>query len=700
MRPSAVRTRFEVPSVATPIRWPGLARAVVCGLLLATARPALADGCPELSGFYEGSITTYESGAPIEQSGAHLDIDQEGTAIAGDFFVEFNGHFDAVQDGFTFVGVDDSGEQVFGSLAGDVLTVTFGDIASFGLQFVGSRPPHGACCYGDVCSFDSESYCVSHGGVYMGDHTSCCDTSFCAPVTGACCAPDGSCATMSHNECLALGGTFKGDGSDCSNEPCGSTVFWKDAVSGPYDVAENWDPQQVPTATHKDVAIFDRSGAYTVSFPGPATSERALVRNGLPTFSGAAYQLSATSPDSPALAIGSGGTLTLLNCPGLALSHARVGDVAPGLATLNLFDSNLSANGFLEIGELAAARVNVIGSSLLNTQDSRVGAKEPGEVIVDGDAAEWSAGNLAVGFGASGALTVQGGGTVAAHNTFVGFHNGLLNGEGVLAVKGVGDSQPSRLDVVGDLRVGVSNTGTLTLLDGAAGAAANILLAENGGIEGNLTVQGKSPDGTTPTDLSAFAKLTVGQSGSGHLLVSGGAHLSTGTAVLAENPGSFANAEVIGEGTLWGTGAGEFVVGDSGQAALSITAGAIVASTFAIIGHTAGNSGVIVKDGPANGEAAWRISNDLIVAGTGGGALAIDNAFVHVIGSLSVGNSPAGGGGGVLLQAFGKLKADGNSIIGSFGQLNGNGLYACPLHKSPRVATSTPASAWPARFSS
>lgn len=41
-----------------------------------------------------------------------------------------------------------------------------------------------------------------------------------APITGACCLPDGSCDTLTAADCAAAGGTYQGDGADCAGVEC------------------------------------------------------------------------------------------------------------------------------------------------------------------------------------------------------------------------------------------------------------------------------------------------------------------------------------------------------------------------------------------------------------------------------------------------------------------------------------------------
>ncbi len=503
-------------------------------------------------------------------------------------------------------------------------------------------------------------------------------------ITGACCdTPVYGCQQTTAALCGQFAGaTYMGVDTDCGSCPGSSPeIHWANAVNGNYSDATKWTPQSIPESNaaasppKHDIAFYDQPGGYTVSFPGPATSDKALIRNGLPTFLQANYQLKSLATDQPSLEVGAGGTLTLQNCPSLAIVHGCVGDFLPGASTLNLFDSNMSATGFLKIGELAPGKVNVIGNSLLNTQDSRVGSKKQGDAIVDGATAEWKAGNLAVAMGAPGTLIVQGGGKVTASNAFVGYHNGLQTGVGQVTIKGLGSSgDSSKFKVDNKLTVGELGIGTLNLTDKGVGAFKDVTLAEFGSTSGTLHVNSAASSGAPNLDISGM--LIVGKSGIGELKVQGGANVSCHSVLLAQNSGSKGTVNVSGTDTLLGTGTENFVIGEQAGGVLNILDGAKVATAKAILGNF-GSATVLVKNGPNSGDPAWRLSGDLLMNGNQPGAMTVENAMVYVLGKISMGfgGQPAD----IFLSASGKLKVDQNSIIGPKGQLFGSGLYACPF---------------------
>ena len=83
----------------------------------------------------------------------------------------------------------------------------------------GLSQPTGACCLADrMCADLPESECVTVGGIYQGDGTTCASIE--CPGTGACCFEDGSCAFVIAEDCVEFGGEPQGEGTDCDPNPC------------------------------------------------------------------------------------------------------------------------------------------------------------------------------------------------------------------------------------------------------------------------------------------------------------------------------------------------------------------------------------------------------------------------------------------------------------------------------------------------
>jgi len=88
--------------------------------------------------------------------------------------------------------------------------------------------PTGACCRADnTCYATSQAVCVQTGGTYLGDNTVCLgdlngngqDEACELTNTGACCLPNGTCASgQTRIACTMAGGQYMGDGSACAGD--------------------------------------------------------------------------------------------------------------------------------------------------------------------------------------------------------------------------------------------------------------------------------------------------------------------------------------------------------------------------------------------------------------------------------------------------------------------------------------------------
>jgi cysteine-rich repeat protein len=77
----------------------------------------------------------------------------------------------------------------------------------------------GGCCQGATCTVTTSSNCLTLGGVYQGNGTSCSPNP-CFVATGACCAANGTCTEGTQSACQTAGGAYQGDGSTCSAVEC------------------------------------------------------------------------------------------------------------------------------------------------------------------------------------------------------------------------------------------------------------------------------------------------------------------------------------------------------------------------------------------------------------------------------------------------------------------------------------------------
>lgn len=92
-----------------------------------------------------------------------------------------------------------------------------------GASFVeyGPPPTTGACCFlSGNCQVLTQNACISLGGSYYGDDTTCEPNPCPQPLTGACCFYTNGCLRVTQQFCLDNGGEYLGDETVCWPNPC------------------------------------------------------------------------------------------------------------------------------------------------------------------------------------------------------------------------------------------------------------------------------------------------------------------------------------------------------------------------------------------------------------------------------------------------------------------------------------------------
>ena len=329
-------------------------------------------------------------------------------------------------------------------------------------------------------------------------------------------------------------------------------------------------------------------------------------------------------------------------------------------------DSTLldGANGFAHdiiigktgIGVLTLGYSGGSGNTLTNGGDAVIGqgAGSDGTVFVGGGlSSSWSdGGKLVVGDGGNGLLTVLSGGTVSVGGTtYIGGET-LTGGSGTALVTGSGASLTS----TGDLFVGNSGFGTLSILEGAtAGSTASILIGGLAGGDGTISVD----DGST---LTAGSSIEIGVQGNGALSVTNGGTVASANGDIGLAAGGTGTASVAGTLSTW-TVANTLLVGASGTGTLNVTGEGTVSDTNAVIGSGLGSIGTATVDGSGS---IWTSTGSLVVGGTGTGGLTISSQG-EVDSASGVVGDVAGSQGSVSITGTGSKWATGALIVGSQG---------------------------------
>ncbi|MBN1552929.1 hypothetical protein JW979_15755 [bacterium] len=193
----------------------------------------------------------------------------------------------------------------------------------------------------------------------------------------------------------------------------------------------------------------------------------------------------------------------------------------------------------------------------------------------------------------SGSLSLTGGGMLDSRNHA---YAGMTGTTGAVTITNGSWSCDQTI------HIGWQGDGDLTVNGNGNVTAPNLFLGESSGTTATLDVNGGS------MDVSDFQ---FGVSGIANGQIRNGAQLTTDTAVLGGELGSEATLTVSGSGTNW-MNTNEIIVGDTGEADVTISDSATVSSSYGYIAQNGNGStwftGIVQIDG-----GTWSIGNDLIL---------------------------------------------------------------------------------------
>ncbi len=552
-------------------------------------------------------------------------------------------------------------------------------------------------------------------------------------VPGACCLPDASCAIKTFTECDA-GGIFKGDNT-CANVICPqqTEIHWTNPDGGDFGVADNWDPQQVPTFTaqRSDTAVFDLTGRplpITIHATNNAVG-RWIIRHMGVHLDGQA-QVLGTATDDFKFIVDDGGTLVLDDGATFATNDAVVGNLK-GVES-SVFVSGTQTNaalGPLAIGFRAPGRVVVDHDGVLDAQKSiTIGDSFAGTLDIDGGG-HVTTPNLTLN---QGSIQVRGRGTVTDSSLKIDsdLDIGGQDGSGSVTIEGGAGITAQRV-LVGDRAAtggetvtisGVDNSGASSTLgsDGelhVAGNAATQIEVKDGGVlstlgkarvgdnlaVGKVIVHGTS--GTTHASWDAFDDVFVGgRIVASKLIVEDGGHVKgSKQMVLGLLTGDIGSASVSGNESRLEVGT--LVVGRVGHGELAISGGALAKSTTGIVGFSqldpgqggGAGSGLVTIEGSIFSPfvSQWHVTGDCFVGTDEPGTVKLQGrleaAQLRVDGTLTVGTQGVIEGSGTLTA--GRMFNDGvvdpgTLTVGTPGVIEGSGaLRAGPVFNDGLVAS-------------
>jgi T5SS/PEP-CTERM-associated repeat protein len=369
-----------------------------------------------------------------------------------------------------------------------------------------------------------------------------------------------------------------------------------------------------------------------------------------------------------------------------------------------------ASDGNVMIGGAGRATVTVENGAILEADNANsdgsgnitlgetLGAQ--GTLTVTGTFSELElAGNLDVGAAGVGRFTLSGGAVAQLDQGYgpsvdslamaVGAEAGST---GFVTITGAG----TRLDInnYGQVVVGGSGTGNLTIAAGASANFGSLYLGEGG--NGTAIIEG------TGTEVEAHQNALVGYGAGGTLEVLSGAQF----AMAATIPSALIAVGYLAgsNGKLLVSGAGSDLVGDNNQAVIgysgtgsaTISSGGTISTgapssspthSAVFAGYAAGSVGTIVVE---NASSTWIARGDFDVGDYGKGSLLVESAgkissgnYNGVVG-LVAGNQ-SGGSGTVTVTGVGsKITNSGHFIVGNYG------IGTLTVSTGATVTTTTP----------
>jgi T5SS/PEP-CTERM-associated repeat protein/autotransporter-associated beta strand protein len=356
---------------------------------------------------------------------------------------------------------------------------------------------------------------------------------------------------------------------------------------------------------------------------------------------------------------GTGGTVTVTAVTANALTFAASGPYLLQSGTLTLSNDSITANSSVTIGSAVTAESGLVLTGTGALTLTGFTNADSNNVTV----------NLAT-------LNINSGGTLACGYATIGLSGGPVS---TVTVSGSGSELLSGYP----LYVGESGTATLLIQNHASvNSEEYAFIGDEAGSSGSVTVSGSGS--TLSGNDGGFV---VGNSGSGTLLITGGATANDGITDIGEQVDSTGSITVTGSGSEFSP-SGTVYIGESGTGSLTVSSGGTVALTgnSVYIGNNAGSAGTVTISGAgtsmSNASAAITVgesgSGTLVIDGTGSisffslyagdntgstGTVTIDGtgSTLDIGDEMNVGDS---GTASLLIENGGSVTNNSNSIVG------------------------------------
>ena len=316
---------------------------------------------------------------------------------------------------------------------------------------------------------------------------------------------------------------------------------------------------------------------------------------------------------------------------------------ATGIATVTGAGSQWNISGVSYIGDYGQGILTISGAGQVNSSGAAYLGFQPGSsgsATVSGPGSQWNnSGNLVVGLSGNGTLTISNGGVVNSAGDGIGVATGS---SGSVLVTGPG----SQWNNSGGLGIGPGGTLTISA-GGVVNDAGGIFVRANGA----ATVTGAGSQWNT-----GFIEVGFGSGGAALTIQNGGVvnSFNGGGGGFIGTFGGTGTVTVSGAGSQWNTGVLE--VGAGGTGALTIQNGGVVSSTVGVIGFDTGSFGSVLVTGPGS---QWNNSVALRIGSLGQGTLTVSaGGVVNDAGAILVSRTLTISSGGIVSSTGGTIGVD------------------------------------------
>jgi T5SS/PEP-CTERM-associated repeat protein len=276
----------------------------------------------------------------------------------------------------------------------------------------------------------------------------------------------------------------------------------------------------------------------------------------------------------------------------LTPAHAAIistGDIIPSTDPSTW--TNGTSGTLAYIGNTSNGALTVNGGSSIAAYRGYIGnnANSSGSVTITGSGSTWTVDReIYNGYGGTGVMNITNGGVVGSRAAYFGYNTGS-NGRANV------DGSGSALNVLYGLELGYSGNGSLNIANGGNVTASTFRIGYGSGTTGTVNISGNGSKLAVINTPSENAPLNIGYYGNGVISVKNGGTMETsGSFMMGLNTGTSGTVTVDGVGSSWSgiASGGGIDIGQTGNGTLNITNGGTVTSNA---------YGVSIADNPTVG---------------------------------------------------------------------------------------------------